>query len=113
MNYPLLQEYIDSIKAVEDNFEQLSSVRPVLDDSGDPIMSSGYFAVVFKMKDEKNGKFYAVKCFFNEQEGRAEAYLMIVEELEYVSNSFLTPIKYWDKELFVDINAGEEKDYTD
>ena len=106
--YPLLSEYIESIKTAEDNFEQLSSLRPVLDDSGDPIMSSGGFAVVFKMRDEKTDHLYAVKCFLKEQEGRAEAYRMIAEELEYVNSTFLTPIKYLDKELFVDTVQSDE-----
>ena len=35
----------------------------------------------------------AEECFLKEQEGRTEAYRMIVEELEYVSSTFLTPIK--------------------
>ena len=30
MNYPLISEYIEAIKAAEDNFEQLKNLRPVL-----------------------------------------------------------------------------------
>lgn len=73
MNYPLIYEYIDSIKAAEDNFDQLKHLRLVLDDGGQPIMSGGIFAVVFKLKDELTGKFYAAKCFLTDQEGREEA----------------------------------------
>ena len=111
MNYPLLSEYIDAIKAAEDNFDELKHFHPVLDDDGQPIMSSGNFAVVFKMKDEQTGKLHAVKCFLKEQEGRAEAYRLITEELEFVSSTFLTPIKYLDKELFVDSNASDETEF--
>ena len=111
MNYPSINEYKEAILFAEDNFEQLKNLRPVLDDDGSPVMTSGNFAVVFKMKDEQTGKLYAVKCFLREQEGRAEAYRMIAEELEYVSSTFLTPIKYLDKELFVDTNAGDEKEF--
>ena len=32
MNYPLLSEYIESIKSAEDNFNELSYLRSVLDD---------------------------------------------------------------------------------
>ena len=53
MNYPLISEYIESIKAAEDNFDQLKHHRPVLDDDGLPVMTSGNFAVVFKIKDEQ------------------------------------------------------------
>ena len=61
MNYPLISEYIEAIKSAEDNFEELSYLRPVLGDDGLPVMTSGNFAVVFKMKDEQHNKFYAVK----------------------------------------------------
>ena len=77
MNYPLISEYISSILSAEDNFKELTNLRPVLDDEGQPIMSSGNFAVVFKMKDEQTSKLYAVKCFLKEQEGRAESYKLI------------------------------------
>ena len=63
MNYPLISEYIEAIKSAEDNFNELSYLKPVLGDDGLPLMTSGNFAVVFKMKDEQSGKCYAVKCF--------------------------------------------------
>lgn len=111
MNYPLISEYIEAIKAAEENFEQLKNLRPVLDGNGEPMFSSGNFAVVFKMKDEQTGKLHAVKCFLKEQEGRAEAYRLIAEELEYFSSTFLTPIKYLDKELFVDTAQTTETEF--
>ena len=81
MNFPLISEYIDAIRLAEDNFNKLSNLRPVLDGNGNPIMSSGNFAVVFKMKDVNDGRYYAVKCFLKEQEGRNERYQEIAEEL--------------------------------
>jgi serine/threonine protein kinase len=111
MNYPLISEYIESVKAAEENFNQLIDLRPILGEDGEPVMSSGNFAVVFKMEDEKTGKLHAVKCFLKDQEGRTEAYRMIAEELEYVSSTFLTPIKYLEKELFVDTNASDETEF--
>ena len=51
MNYPLISEYIEAIRYAEDNFDKLCNLRPVLDINGNPIMSSGNFAVVFKMKN--------------------------------------------------------------
>ena len=44
MNYPLISEYIEAIKSAEDNFEELSCLRPVLGDDGLPVMTSGNFA---------------------------------------------------------------------
>ena len=70
MNFPLISEYIDAIRFAEDNFDKLSHLRPVLDGNGNHIMSSGNFAVVFKMKEVNDGRYYAVKCFLKEQEGR-------------------------------------------
>ena len=63
MQYPLISEYVDAIRSAEDNFDKLSDLRLILDDNGSPVMSSGNFAVVFKMKDVKTDKLYAVKCF--------------------------------------------------
>ena len=111
MNYPLLSEYIEAIKTSEDNFDELSTLRPVYDDNGQPVMSSGNFAVVFKMNDIQTGKNYAVKCFLKEQEDRAEAYRLISEELENVSSPYITSVKYLDKELYVDTNASEDAEF--
>ena len=111
MNYPLITEYIEAIKAAEDNLDVLNYLRPVLGEDGEPIMSSGNFAVVFKMKDVHTGKLHAVKCFLKEQEGRAEAYRLIADEMEFVNSPYLTHIKYLDKELFVDTNATDEMEF--
>ena len=110
MTYPLISEYVEAVRNAEDNFDKLRNLRPVTDGNGNPVMTIGNFAVVFKMRDEKKDKLYAVKCFLNDQPNRAENYRMIAEELEYVSSSFLTKFQYLDNELFVDsANAdGEE-----
>ena len=102
MTYPLISEYVEAVRNAEDNFEKLRNLRPVTDGNGNPVMTSGNFAVVFKMRDEKNDKLYAVKCFLKDQPNRAENYRMIAEELEFVSSSFLTKFQYLDNELFVD-----------
>jgi len=102
MTYPLISEYVEAVRNAEDNFDKLRNLRPVTDGNGNPVMTSGNFAVVFKMRDERNDKLYAVKCFLKDQPNRAENYQMIAEELEYVSSSFLTKFQYLDNELFVD-----------
>lgn len=108
MNYPLISEYIDAIRLAEDNFDKLSNLRPVLDGNGNPIMSSGNFAVVFKMKDVNDGRYYAVKCFLKEQEVRNERYQEIAEELKYKTSSYLLNIRYIEEELFVWSDSLEE-----
>ena len=81
MQYPLISEYVRAIQDASNNLDELGHLEPVLDDHGEPYRSSGAFAVVFKMKDEQTGKCYALKCFTEEQEGRAEAYRKIADEV--------------------------------
>lgn len=109
MQYPLISEYIVTIRDAHDNLDKLSHLVPVLDKYGEPYRSSGAFAVVFKMKDEQTGKCYALKCFTEEQEGRAEAYRKIAEELEFVDSPYITSVKYLENELFVDSNCENEE----
>ena len=109
MQYPLISEYLAAIRDAHDNLDKLSHLVPVLDNYGEPYRSSGAFAVVFKMKDEQTGKCYALKCFTEEQEGRAEAYRQIAEELEFVASPYITSVKYMEKELFVDSNCKDNE----
>ena len=111
MNYPLISEYIEAIKSAEDNFEELNYLRPVLSGDGLPVMTGGNFAEVFKLKDVRNGKFYAIKCFTKEQEGRAEAYRQISKELKDVSSPYLTSVRYIENELFVDTDQTKETEF--
>ena len=109
MQYPLMSEYVSAIRDASDNLDELAHLVPVLDDHGEPYRSSGAFAVVFKMKDEQTGKCYALKCFLEEQEGRAEAYRQIADELEFVDSSYITSVKYLEKEIFVDSSCEEDE----
>ena len=109
MQYPLISEYVRAIQDANNNLDKLAHLVPVLDDHGEPYRSSGAFAVVFKMKDEQTGKCYALKCFTEEQEGRAEAYRQIADELEFVDSSYITSVKYLDKEIFVDGSCEEDE----
>ena len=111
MQYPLISEYIDAIRLAADNFDKLSHLQPVLDGNGNPMMSSGNFAVVFKMYDPQAHKDVAVKCFLKEQEGRAESYQLIAQELAYTSSSFLTPFRYLDKEIFVESQSTNDEEF--
>ena len=111
MTYPLISEYISSILDAEENFATQRSLRPVLDDYGQPIMSSGNFAVVFKMKDIHTGKLYALKCFTKEQEGRDKAYSVISRGLSYLSTDYMLKVKYLEKELFVDSTNSKNDEF--
>lgn len=109
MQYPLISEYLAAIQDAHGNLDKLNHLVPVLDEHGEPYRSSGAFAVVFKMKDEQTGKCYALKCFTEDQEGRAEAYRQIAEELEFVDSPYITSVKYLEKELFVDSNCEDDE----
>ena len=109
MQYPLISEYVRAIQDASSNLDKLAHLVPVLDDHGEPYRSSGAFAVVFKMKDEQTGKCYALKCFTEEQEGRAEAYRQIADELEFANSAYITSVKYLEKEIFVDSSCEEDE----
>ena len=109
MQYPLISEYVRAIQDASSNLDKLAHLVAVQDDHGEPYRSSGAFAVVFKMKDEQTGKCYALKCFTEEQEGRAEAYRQIADELEFANSAYITSVKYLDKEIFVDSSCEEDE----
>lgn len=109
MQYPLISEYVRAIQDASSNLDKLAHLVPVLDDHGEPYRSSGAFAVVFKMQDKSSGKYYALKCFTEEQEGRADAYRQIADELDMVDSSYITSVKYMEKELYVDSQCEEDE----
>lgn len=106
-SFPSIGKYVEIMKQTaitpDDYFNKLSHLHPVLNTDGDPIMSVGNFAVVFKMVDN-DGKFYAVRCFHRYQPNREKSYKLICKELSKVSSMYLLPINYLEKELFIDEN---------
>lgn len=111
MQYPLISEYVQAIIDSESNLDQLNSLRPVLDDHDEPYRTSGAFAVVFKMKDEDSGKYYALKCFTEEQDNREDSYRMITDELQDIISPYITKVQYIENELFVDSNCTDETEF--
>jgi serine/threonine protein kinase len=111
MQYPLISEYVKAITDAENNLDQLSSLKPVMDDHNEPFRSGGAFAVVFKMIDENTGKYYALKCFTEEQIERAESYNMITEELKDVNSPYVIHVRYLENELFVDSSCTDETEF--
>ena len=111
MQYPLLSEYVSAITHANENLDQLKHLEVVQDEHGEPYRSSGAFAVVFKMRDPHTGQLYALKCFTEEQEGRAEAYRKIEEELEVAGTTYFTSMRYYERELFVDSSVSSESEF--
>ena len=109
MLYTFSSAHLAAIREVHNNLRTLRHLVPVLDKDGEPYYSGGASSVVFKMKDEQTGKCYALKCFTEEQEGRAEAYRLIEEELKFVDSPYITSVKYLEKELFVDSDSEDNE----
>ena len=109
MQYPLISEYVRAIQNAELNLNQLGHLTPVFDNHDEPYHCNGASAVVFKMKEEQTGKYYALKCFTEEREGRAEVYPQIADALKGVNSMYITSMKYMEKELFVDCNYEENE----
>ena len=109
MQYPTILEYVKAIQNAGNNLDKLAHLTPVLDNHGEPYHISGAFAVVFKMQDKSTGKYYALKCFTEEQEGRTDAYRQIAEELDMVEYPYIIFVKYIEKEICVDCQCEEDE----
>lgn len=108
MNYPLISEYIESIKAANSNFRTLANLCAVIDTQGNPVMTHGRNSVVFKLRERESGKFYAVKCFTCDMEGRDEAYQKIEDFLSKRRFSNIIPVRYLENELHVNSKKSDE-----
>ena len=57
MNYPLITDYVDSIRFADDNFATLTNLRSVFGKDDNPLYIIENNCIVFKMEDvvlEKN-----------------------------------------------------------
>ena len=79
--------------------EELLCLRPVMN-GNEPVMTSGNFAVVFKMQNPKTGETFALKCFTQDQDGRAEAYRQIMEEMRYVRSPYFLNLQYIERGIW-------------
>lgn len=62
MLYPTISEYVSAIQDSKNNLDKLNYSVPVIDNYGKYCYCNGASSVVFKMKDERTGKFHALKC---------------------------------------------------
>ena len=100
MEYPSITEYRDAIQYPESfDSKELQCLCPVMNGS-EPVMTSGNFSVVFKMQNPKTGETFALKCFTQDQDGRAEAYRQIETELRYVDSPYFISLHYIDKGIW-------------
>ena len=100
MEYPSITQYKEAVLFQESfEAEELQCLRPVMDGS-EPVMTSGNFAVVFKMQNPKTGETFALKCFTQDQDGRAEAYRQIMEEMRYVRSPYFLNLQYIERGIW-------------
>lgn len=107
MNYPLIADYIDSIRFAEDNFATLTNLRPVFEKDDNPLYIIEGNSIVFKMEDVVLGKIYWVKCFLSEQLGRKEWYDEICQSGLFFSKESL----FLENELFVDTDVSNNEEF--
>ena len=100
MEYPSITQYKDAV-LFQDSFEaeELQCLRPVMN-GNEPVMTSGNFAVVFKMQNPQTGETFALKCFTQDQDGRAEAYRQIMEEMRYVRSPYFLNLQYIERGIW-------------
>lgn len=110
MKYPIVSEYIESLRIASDNLTTLTSLKLVLGTEGNPVYSKEGHGIVFRMKDDNTDLEYDVKCFIDEQEGREALY-------ELINNShgqgvwFPDGVTYYANELFVDTMVSDDNEF--
>lgn len=107
MNYPLITDYIDSIRFAENNFATLTNLRPVFEKDGKPLYIIEGNCIIFKMEDVVLDKFYWVKCFLSEQLGRKEWYNDICQSGFFFSKDS----HFLENELFVDTDVTNNEEF--
>ena len=100
MEYPSITQYKEAVLFQESfEAEELKCLRPVMN-GNELVMTSGNFAVVFKMQNPQTGETFALKCFTQDQDGRAEAYRQIMEEMRYVRSPYFLNLQYIERGIW-------------
>ncbi len=71
----------------------------------EPLFRTGGLAIVFKIKLEKDQKFYALKCFYKDVPDRIERLNAISEYIQKHPNPYFVDLKVLEDEIWV--NSGE------
>ena len=107
MNYPLITDYIDSIRFAEYNFATLTNLRPIFEKDDNPLYIIEGNCIVFKMEDVVFKKNYWVKCFLLEQLGRKEWYDEICQSGLFFSKDYF----FLENELFVETDMTNNEEF--
>ena len=96
---PSVADYITSILSAKKNFYCLTSLRPILNKDKQPIMLQSKSSLIFKMRDTKTRKHYALKIYL--QNPHNEVIPIIINKLKEISSPFIVPCQYYNDELYV------------
>ena len=107
MNYPLITDYIDSIRFAENNFATLTNLRPIFKNDDNPLYIIEGSSIVFKMEDVVLEKIYWVKCFLSEKTDRKEFY----DEICQSGLFFPKDSHFLENELFVDSDVTNIEEF--
>ena len=111
MIFPNITDYKNAIKTISQRTDNLQNLVPVnFDNKNIPIGSAGRFATVFKMKDSKTNKFFALKCFTRESKDRKERYEKISDFLNSLNSPYFCEYKYLDKEFWITPSSGNKEE---
>jgi serine/threonine protein kinase len=99
---PSISSYKIALRISNISLASLQYLEPVEDTYGDLFFSSGNFAVVFKMRDNRDGSYKALKCFTREQVRRGESLSAISGYLDAIRSKYLVPYTYLENELWTE-----------
>lgn len=95
-----IQEYKEAL-LYNDSFKTLT-IKPVKNEQGEFIFNSGRTAVVFKVKDEKDGRYKALKCFTLFQEADFDRFHIISRYLQWIKSPYLVSYRFLQEEIWID-----------
>ena len=107
MNYPLVTDYIDSIKFAKDNFASLTNLQPVYSNDGNPIFIIEGNCVIFKMENVVSNMVFGVKCFLTEDLDRVKWYNDIIQSNLFYSKES----QFIENELYVDYEMSNYEEF--
>src|SRR5687768_2264678 len=111
MLFPTIPDYKEALLNGTDTFNTYVDLEPVLDEFGDVYRIAGGFAVVFKMRDRRTNKLYALKCFHKKKNNLIESYSLISRHLKTYKTPNLVNYEFLEKEIWVSNEVTEETEF--
>jgi|GEM_PF-3074673 hypothetical protein len=110
MSYPSITDYKNAVKYLESRTENLQTLKPIKNNNGELIFSSGRFAAVFKLQDTNSNKKYALKCFLRDNIERKERYEAIYLFLKNAHSKYFCEYEYLDSEFAITPSGSSKEE---